>query len=135
MKTGYIKINFEEDKTPSVEMQLANNNLWLTKNELARFFGVFVQKIGAELNTIFKNQLLVERDCIFYNRYMDKGLEKQTTFYNLDVLIFLSFRIDSFEAQIFRKFVKSALREHLHRQKLPETKIIWAYLPKNYCLN
>jgi hypothetical protein len=76
MQTGYIKINFEEGKTPSMEMQLANNNLWLTKNELARFFSVFVQKIDAELNTIFKNKLLFEQDCMFCNRYMDKGLEK-----------------------------------------------------------
>jgi len=47
LKTGYIKIRFEEGKSPSIEMQLANDNLWLTKNELARFFGVFVQKINA----------------------------------------------------------------------------------------
>ena len=135
MQTGYIKINFEDGKTPSVQMQLVNNNLWLTQNELARFFGVFVQKIGAELKTIFKNGLLFEADCIRYNRYIDKELEKQATLYNLDVLIFLAYRIDSFEAQIFREFLKSALREHLQKRKTAETKIVWAYLPKDYCLN
>ena len=66
MQTGNIKINFEEGKTPSVEVQLVNSNLWLTKNELARFFGVFVQKIGAELNNIFKNRLLYESDGGFW---------------------------------------------------------------------
>ena len=137
MKTGNIKIIFEEGKIPSVELQLESNNLWLTKNELARFFGVFVQKVSAELNSIFKTELLYERECTVCNRYIDNGLEKQSTLYNLDVLIFLSYCIDSFEAQIFRDFLKSTLHKHLHRQKMPKAKIIWAYmpLPDNYCLN
>ena len=135
MQTGSIKISFEDGKTPLVEMQLINSDLWLTENELARFFGVFVRKISAELNAIFKNKLLDEWDSIRYNRYIDKGLEKQTALYNLDVLIFLAYRIDSFEAKVFREFVKSALYRHLQRQTVLTTKIVWAYLPKNYCLN
>ena len=135
MQTGNITIIFEEGKTPLVQMQLINNNLWLTQNELARFFGVFVQKIRAEINRIFKNELLYERECTVCNRYIDKGLEKQTVLYNLDVLIFLAYRIDSFEAKILREFLKTALHKHLQKPKLPEEKIIWAYLPKDYCLN
>ena len=137
MQTGSIKISCEDGKTPLVEMQLINSDLWLTQNELARFFGVFVQKINAELNSIFKNKLLNEWDCIRYNRYTDKGLEKQTALYNLDVLLFLAYRIDSFEAKVFREFVKSALHRHLQKRVVPTTKIIWAYIPKlnDYQLN
>ena len=128
IKTGNIKIRFEEGRNPSVEMQLANNNLWLTKNEMARFLGVFVQKINTEVNGIFKNRLLNEQDCTICNRYIDNGLEKQSTFYNLDVLIFLAYHIDSFEIRIFREFVKTALYRHLQNRKTKiETKIIWAY--------
>jgi len=135
MQKGSIKINFEDNKNPSIEMQLSNSNLWLTENELARFFGVFVRKISAELRNIFKNGLLFEADCIRYNRYMDKGLEKQTALYSLDVLIFLAYRLDTFEAKIFREFLKSALHTHLRKEKTPKKGIIWAYLPKDYCLN
>lgn len=139
MEKGYIKINFEDYKNPLVEMRLVNNDLWLIKSELARFFGVSEQKITAELNAIFRNRLLYERDCVRCNRYIDKGLEKQTTLYNLDVLIFLAYRLDSVQAQIFRRFLKSALYEHLRKPKQAETKIVWTYLPKynenNYWLN
>ena len=137
MQTGNIKISFEDGKTPLVEMQLINSDLWLTENELARFFGVFVRKISAELNSIFKSNLLNEWDCIRYNRYTDKVLEKQTALYNLDVLLFLAYRIDSFEAKVFREFVKSALYKHLQKQTVSTTKIIWAYIPKlnDYQLN
>ena len=44
MEHGHIKINIEEGKTPSVEVQLVNNNLWLTRYEMARLLNCFVQK-------------------------------------------------------------------------------------------
>ena len=136
MKTGSINIYFEEDKIPSIELTLVNGNLWLTQNELARFFGVFVQKISGVLRSSFKKRLLYEPECTFCNRYMDKGIEKQTIFYNLDVLIFLSFHIESLQADVFREFLKSALHTHLQKQKMEEMKIVW-YLPKptEYWLN
>ena len=137
METGHIKINIEKGKAPSVEAQLVNNNLLLTKNEIARLLNCFVQKIDAELRSIFKNNLLWEDDSTYCNRYIDKGIEKQTIYYNLEVLIFISYRIDSLEAKIFRQFINSALLEHLQKKKTPETKLFWAYMPmqNNYWMN
>jgi hypothetical protein len=137
METGYIKINIEEGKTPSVEAQLVNNNLWLTKYEIARLFNCFVQKVDANLRSIFKSHLLWEKDCSYCNRYMDKGIEKQTMYYNMETLIFISYRVNSFEAKIFRQFINSALREHLQKKKTPETILFWSYLSmqNNYWLN
>jgi hypothetical protein len=31
MERGYIKINTEKGKTPTIEMQSVNNGLWLSK--------------------------------------------------------------------------------------------------------
>ncbi|OAV73881.1 Virulence protein [Bacteroidales bacterium Barb7] len=58
MEKGYIRINGIEGKSPSVEAQLVNNTVWLTKNEIARLFNVFVQTVGNNLRSIFKNKLL-----------------------------------------------------------------------------
>ena len=136
MEKGYIKINIEDGKTPSVEAQFVNNNLWLTKYEMARLLNCFVQKIDANLRSIFKQHLLWESDCSHCNRYMDKGIEKQTMYYNMEVLIFISYRVNSFEAKIFRQFVNSALREHLQKKKTKETKLVWQYMPtQSYWLN
>jgi hypothetical protein len=128
MEKGYIKINIEDDLTPSVEMKLVNNTLWLTEGALARFFVVFTQKIRAEIKAIFKNELLYERNCTYYHRYNDKGLEKQIEYYNLDVLIFLAYRLNTFEAQVFRKFIKSTLHKHLQNPNAQETKNFWTHL-------
>jgi hypothetical protein len=130
MERGYIKINIEEGKTPSVEAQLINNDLWLTKYETARLLNCFVQKIDANLRSIFKNQLLWEDDVARTYRYTDKGIEKQTVYYNMEVLIFLSYRIATLETKIFRDFVNDSLREHLQKKDKPEVcKLIWISPP------
>lgn len=137
MKTGYIKINTKKGNTPAVEIQLVSNNLWLSKYETAKLLNCFPQKVEANLRSIFKNSLLRKDECIYNHRYMDKGIEKQCLYYNLEVLIFVSYRVNSLEARIFRQFVNSALREYLQKEKTPETPFFWAYLPmqNNYCLN
>jgi hypothetical protein len=130
METGYIKIVREEDKAPSVEATLANNNLWLNKYQIAKMFNCFPQKVEANLRSIFKNRLLYESDVTYTLRYTYKGIERQCLYYNMEVLIFLSYRIASFEAKIFRDFVNCALREHLQKKDKPQQyKIIWIAPP------
>ena len=140
MERGYIKINIEEDKMPLVEIRLINNDLWLSKYEIANLLNCFPQKVEANLRSIFQSHLLVAEDCTYIHRYTDKGIEKQCLYYNLEVLIFISYRINTLEAKILRKFVNSALREYLQREKtLPENmKFVWLPIPsphQNYWLN
>jgi hypothetical protein len=133
---GSIKIIIEEGKTPSVEVQLVNNNLWISAWEIARLFNVFNQKIEMNLRSIFKSRLLWEEDVSFTHRYTDKGIEKQIVYYNLEVLIFLGYRIATPEAKVFRQFVHTALRERLKKDKTPErnVKIVWLYSHQINCL-
>jgi hypothetical protein len=74
---------------------------------------VFNQKIEMNLRSIFKEHLLWEKDVTQTYRYTDKGIEKQTVYYNLEVLIFLSYYINTLETKIFRQFINSSLRERL----------------------
>jgi hypothetical protein len=93
METGYIKIIIEEGKTSSVEAELVNGNIWMSKWQMLQLFDCFGQKIEMNLRSIFKSQLLREENVSFTYRYTDKGIEKQRVYYNLEVLIFLSYRI------------------------------------------
>ena len=137
METGHIQINIEEGKMPSVEAELVNNNLWMSKSSIARLFNCFNQKIEMNLRSIFKSHILWEEDVSYTYKYTDKGLERQIVYYNLEVLIFLSYRIHSFETKIFRQFINSALREHLQKDKVKKsTQIHWLYKAgQNYWLN
>jgi hypothetical protein len=133
METGYIKIIREEGKAPSVEATLADNNLWLNKYQISKLFNCYPQKVEANLRSIFKSHLLWVEDCTYNHQYIYKGIERQCLYYNMEVLIFLSYRIASFEAKIFRNFVHSALQEHLQKKdKSLQYKIVWIAPP---CLN
>ena len=128
IQRGYIKIIQEEGKAPLVEMQLVNNNLWLCKYDFTKLFHCFPQKIEMNLRSIFKNKLLWEEDVTYMYRYTYKGQERQAVYYNLEVLIFLSYRIATFEAKIFRQFINSALREHLQKKENKnDTKLFWYF--------
>jgi hypothetical protein len=130
METGYIKINIEEGKSPSIEAQLANNTLWMDKHSIAKMFNCFPQKVEANLRSIFKSRLLYESDVIYTHRYTYKGIERQCLYYNMEVLIFLSYRIASFEAKIFRDFINQSFREHLKKKNRPQQyKIVWIAPP------
>ena len=61
---GYIRIIIEEGKAPAIEAELVDNTLWMTKYDMLRFFHCFGQKIEMNLRSIFKNQLLFEKDVI-----------------------------------------------------------------------
>jgi len=137
METGSLKIINEEGKTPSVEAELVNGTIWMSKYYIARLFQCFYQKVDMNLRSIFKSQLLREKDVCYTYRYTDKGVEKQIEYFNLEVIIFLSYRIGTFEAKIFRQFVNSALREHLQKKETPKcVKLIWCYRKsQNYWLN
>ncbi len=137
METGYIRIIQEENKPPSMEAELVDNNLWLMSWEMAHLFNVFSMKIVMNLKSIFKSELLREEDVSYTYRYTDRGIEKQCVYYNLEVLIFLSYRIGTLEAQIFRQFINSALREHLQKKETEKyTELFWCFREKqNYWLN
>jgi hypothetical protein len=138
MERGSIKFIYEDGKTPFIKAQLVNGNIWITKWEIARFFNVFSQKIEMNLRSIFKEHLLWEEDCSCTYRYTENGIEKQIVYYNLEVLIFLSYRINTLESKVFRQFVGAALREHLEKDEKPKKnmKTAWLYNPQfNYMLN
>ena len=137
METGYLKIIIEEGKAPSVEAELVYGNIWMSKWSMCQFFNCFYQKIEMNLRSIFKTGLLVENKVSRTYRYTEKGIEKQTVYYNLEVLIFLSYRIGTFEAQIFRQFVNSCLREHFQRKEAEKyTKLFWHFCKnQHYWMN
>jgi hypothetical protein len=77
MERGTIKIQVEEGKTPSVEVTLVNNDLWLDKYQISKLLNYFPQKVKANLCNIFRQHLLWENDCTYNRRYTDNGIEKQ----------------------------------------------------------
>ena len=127
---GYIKINNEEGEKPSVEVQLINNTLWLTKWEMAELFGVFTNTIGNNLRSIFKSGLLSEKDVTYNYSYTTKnGQKAHTVFYNLEAIVFVSYRISSANARLFRQWLNDTLRKHLKNRDLKQSGQFIYFIP------
>lgn len=108
MKTGYIRFS----ETNTIEVKLVDGTVWMTINEIADLFGVNVPAINNQQRRIFKDNLLKENEVTKEHRYTcPKHGECIRVYYNLEVIIFLGFRIDTLYTRIFREWVFSSLRK------------------------
>ena len=126
MKRGYIKIRENDEGQFIVEAKLVNCTLWVTKHEIADLFNVFVSSVGNNLQSIFKSGLLREENVTRIHKYENNGRKCETTLYNLEALIFVSYRIASYEASAFREWVMQALTEYT-RTKPEKTDALIVY--------
>lgn len=116
MGRGYINIKNEFGSVPSVEVKLVDGSLWLTKHQIADLFAVFTSTIGNNIRAIFKSKILWEQDvCRAEARIDDKGNAYYAELYNLEVLLFLSYRINSANTKLFREWIYQAIKDSQKR--------------------
>lgn len=127
MEHGYIKIEENNESQHIVEAKLVNCTLWLTKHEIADLFNVFVSSVGNNLRSIFKSGLLNEENVTRIHKYEHNGRQCEMTLYNLEAVIFVSYRIASFEARAFREWVMKALTEYTRTKPKKETEVLIVY--------
>ena len=80
--------------------------VWMTLPEIADMLGVFECDIRRTINSIYKNKELDELDTMKYVRQPD-GISFDA--YNLEVVMAVSFRIQSNGSRIFRQYVMRRL--------------------------
>ena len=125
MERGYIKITEEEIGKPIVEVKMVNGTVWMFKHEIARLFDVYMQTVGNNFRSIFKSHLLREEEVTMEIKLKnERGNDIYVTYYNLEAIIFLSYRIDSRYAKAFREWVMNALCEYNRMEKKPQEMLI-----------
>jgi hypothetical protein len=93
----------------------------MTQSEIARLFEVFVSAVGANIRSIFAQNLLDEDRVIRVTRHSDGS---ETTFYNLEMIAALAFRIRSRNASIFRRRLLQQALTPTVVCKIPDRKTI-----------
>jgi len=79
-----------------------NAEIWMTQHEIADLLQSFVAKINANVRSILKNGVLDETKVCRTYHYNNGSFVEQ---YNLEMIIALSFRISSYNADAFREFI------------------------------
>lgn len=130
MERGHITIKENDENQLIIEAKLVNCTLWMSKHEIADLFNVFVNTVGNNFRAIFKSGLLRKEDVTQTYKYENKGRQCEVTLYNLEALIFVSYRISSYETRAFREWVMKALTEYTRikpKQPKQEAEVLIVY--------
>lgn len=97
-----------------VHVLFKDETAWLTQKALAELFGVQVPAINKHLKNIFESGELLQDSVIsVLETTAADGKSYQTRFYNLDAIIAVGYRVNSYQATQFRIWATSTLREFM----------------------
>ena len=102
------------DGVVKVEVFFGGETVWLTQKALAELFGVQRPAITKHLGNIFSTGELVEDSvCSILEHTAGDGKTYQARYYNLDAIIAVGYRVNSFQATQFRIWATKTLREFI----------------------
>ena len=90
----------------SGRVNIPSNGVWMSEMELVELFGVIAPTLRAVIIAIYKNGTL----CPVSTQRCDLAMPKcWATYYNLEVVIALAFRLNTYEASMIRQKVLEGL--------------------------
>jgi hypothetical protein len=109
-----ILIYQTEDGVTKIETRLLEDTVWLTQAQMADLFQKNRVTITEHLGNIFKERELEEISVSRKFRHTaSDGKNYETTFYNLDVIISVGYRVKSIRGTQFRIWATQRLREYI----------------------
>ncbi|MGQ7944460.1 virulence RhuM family protein [Flavobacterium sp. WC2509] len=102
------------DSKINVEVTYIDESFWLTQKAIAALFGVESHTVTYHLKEIFKSQELEEISVTRKIRATaTDGKNYNTSFYNLDAIIAIGYRVNSKQATQFRIWATKTLKEFI----------------------
>jgi len=98
----------------TVHVTYLNDTFWMPQKLIAQLFGVEVPAISKHLKNIFTSGELDENSVIpILETTAADGKNYNTTFYNLDAIIAVGYRVNSKQATQFRIWATQTLKEYI----------------------
>lgn len=90
------------DGAVHIEVFFQYENFWLSQKKMAELFGVDVHTISEHLQNIHKTNELQQEAVVWKIRITaEDGKNYLTNFYNLDAIIAVGYRLNSYQATQF----------------------------------
>jgi len=100
-----------------VEVVFSDDTFWLSQKRMAELFGVEVHTVNYHLKEIFKSGELKEDSTIrkirIVQREGKRDVSRDVDFYNLDAIIAVGYRVNSYQATQFRIWATRTLKEFI----------------------
>ncbi len=102
------------DGSVRVQVMLGDETVWASQKGMAEIFDIDVRTVSEHLQNIFKTNELEESTAIRKFRIVvDSGNDSNVNFYNLDAIISVGYRVNSFQATQFRRWATTVLKNYL----------------------
>ena len=111
---GDIVIYQTEDGSTKIDVRFVDETVWLTQQQLCDLYQTSKPNISEHIKHIFEEEELEENSVVrkFRTTAAD-GKKYLTTYYNLDMIISLGYRIKSKIATNFRRWATERLKEYI----------------------
>lgn len=114
MKDNYEIVKFIDDEIElDVNVSPCEDNIWLSKNQLAILFDRDRSVISKHIKKIFNDNECDKTSNV--QKMHVANSDKLVEFYSLDIIISVGFKTNSKKAIIFRKWANNVLKEYLLR--------------------
>ena len=115
--TGEILLYQTADGISKIEVTLVNETVWLALDQMAELFQRNKSTISRHVKNIFECGELDESSTVaFFATVQNEGrrdVERQIAFYNLDMIISVGYRVNSYRGVQFRMWATKVLKEYL----------------------
>ena len=111
-------ILYQPDATVSLGVRVANETVWLNRNQIAQLFGRDVKTIGKHINNALREELSGLSTVANFATVQTEGtrtVKRSVEHYNLDVTISVGYRVKSQRGILFRQWANKVLKDYLLR--------------------
>lgn len=103
-----------DDGKSSVSLIAKDGDVWMNQNQIAELFDTSKQNVSQHIITILKDSELIENSVVKnYFTTASDGKKYDVTFYSLDMILSIGFRVKSKRGTQFRIWANQNLKEYM----------------------
>lgn len=99
MRRGIITIN-------NGVVDIPTEPVWMMQEEIADMFNIYGRDIRKAINAVYKDGALTESETM---RYIRLDEQRSIDAYSIEMIIAITFRINSKETNVFRRYITNRL--------------------------
>ena len=109
----------DDNEITRVSVRFADEDVWLTQNQLAEIYDTTQQNIALHIKNIYADGELDEnrthKDFLLARQEGNRKVQRNIVHYNLDMIIALGYRVQSQVATRFRRWATLRLHEYIQK--------------------
>lgn len=107
-----IIIYTDSEGTTKLQVQLEDETVWLTQDQMAMLFGKAKSTVNEHIKNIYAEGELEERQTL--KKFgISEFQQKTPNYYNLDVIISVGYRVKSIQGTRFRQWATKRIHEYI----------------------